>query len=62
LTVGDIRGNVSYEILDEDDFILVSVTAPRSQEELDELEAPAEDAAGEPEVINGDAEDGEKEA
>lgn len=62
LTVGDIRGNVSYEILDEDDFILVSVTAPRSQEELDELEAPAEDAAGEPEVINGDAENGEKEA
>ncbi|CEG21133.1 General stress protein CTC [Planococcus massiliensis] len=62
VTVGDIRGNVSYDILDEDDFILVSIAAPRTQEELDELEAPAEDAAGEPEVINGDAEDGEKEA
>lgn len=52
LTVGDIRGNVSYEILDEDDFILVSVTAPRTQEEMDELEAPA-DTAAEPEAING---------
>lgn len=59
LTVGDIRGNVSYEILDEDDFILVSITAPRTQEEIDELEAPAADAAGEPEVING--EDADKE-
>lgn len=51
ITVGDIRGTVSYEILDEDDFILVSVTAPRTQEEIDELEAPAEDAA-QPEVVD----------
>lgn len=51
ITVGDIRGTVSYEILDEDDFILVSVTAPRTQEEIDELEAPADDAA-QPEVVD----------
>ncbi|WKA58653.1 50S ribosomal protein L25/general stress protein Ctc [Planococcus shenhongbingii] len=53
LTVGDIRGTVSYEILDEDDFILVSVTAPRTQDELDELEAPTGEGA-QPEVIGGE--------
>jgi large subunit ribosomal protein L25 len=47
LTVGDIRGTVSYEILEDDDFILVSVTPPSIAEEL---EAPAGDDA-EPEVI-----------
>ena len=56
ITVGDIRGTVSYEILDEDDFILVSVTAPRTQEEIDELEAPAEDAA-QPEVVDAKEKD-----
>lgn len=54
LTVGDIRSTVSYEILDEDDFILVSVTAPRTQEEIDELDEVAEGA--EPEVVGGEAE------
>lgn len=60
-TVGDIRGTVSYEILDEDDFILVSVTAPRSQDELDELETPAAEDA-EPEVVGGESDSEEKEA
>lgn len=61
LTVGDIRGTVSYEILDEDDFILVSVTAPRTQEEMDELEETPETEGAEPEVV-GDEADTEKEA
>jgi len=47
ITVGDIRGNVSYEILDDDDFILVSITAPTLDEEL---ETPTGEDA-EPEVI-----------
>ena len=59
LTVGDIRSTVSYEILDEDDFILVSVTAPRTQEEIDELEAPADENA-EPEVVGGETLEGEE--
>lgn len=59
LTVGDIRSTVSYEILDEDDFILVSVTAPRTQEEIDELEEVPGAAGAEPEVI-GDSEAGKE--
>lgn len=59
LTVGDIRGTVSYEILDEDDFILVSVTAPRTQEELDELDEVTEGA--EPEVVGTDEAESDKE-
>lgn len=35
LTVGDIREKSEYNILNEDDFTLVSVSAPRSDEELE---------------------------
>ena len=59
ISVEDIRGTVSYEILNDDDFLLVAAEAPRTQEELDELETP--DAADvEPEVVGTD-ESGEKE-
>lgn len=50
LTVADIRDKSEYNILNEDDFTLVSVSAPRSDEEL-------ETTADEPAV----AEDGESE-
>lgn len=65
LSVGDIRDTVSYEILDEDDFLLVSVTAPRTQDELDELEETPETEGAEPEVVGSDEEsdsDEEKQA
>ncbi|MBT2571564.1 50S ribosomal protein L25/general stress protein Ctc [Planococcus sp. ISL-110] len=62
ITVGDIRGTVSYEILAEDEFILVSATAPRTQEELDELETVSDEDA-EPEVVGSeDSEEEKKEA
>jgi large subunit ribosomal protein L25 len=35
LTVGDIREKSEFQFLNEDDFALVSVTAPRSDEELE---------------------------
>ncbi|MFC6039586.1 50S ribosomal protein L25/general stress protein Ctc [Paenisporosarcina macmurdoensis] len=35
LTVGDIREKTEFHILNEDDFALVSVSAPRSDEELE---------------------------
>ncbi|MGI2329727.1 50S ribosomal protein L25/general stress protein Ctc [Planococcus sp. YIM B11945] len=54
LTVGDIRGTVAYQILEEDDFILVSVTAPRTDEELESLDTATE-AEAEPEVIGDSA-------
>jgi large subunit ribosomal protein L25 len=62
ISVEDIRGTVSYEILNDDDFLLVSAEAPRTQEEMDELETP--DAAdAEPEVVGTEdsEEAGEKE-
>ncbi len=65
LSVGDIRGTVPYEILDDDDFLLVSVSAPRTQEEIDELEETPETEGAEPEVVGSDEESGsdeEKEA
>ncbi|TWT28619.1 50S ribosomal protein L25/general stress protein Ctc [Planomicrobium sp. CPCC 101110] len=61
ITVGDIRNTVSYEILEDDDFILVSVTAPRTDEELESLETPTGEDA-EPEVIGEDAPGKENEA
>lgn len=54
LSVSDIRSDFNFEILDEDDFLLVSVAAPRTQEELEELETPEEGEA--PEVIGDDEE------
>lgn len=50
VSVGDIRDTVSYEILDEDDFLLVSVTAPTVEEEPEEEEegeAATEETEGE---------------
>ena len=35
LTVGDIRDKTKYQILNDDDFTLASVSAPRSDEELE---------------------------
>lgn len=58
ISVGDIRGNVSYEILDEDDFMLVSVTAPTVVEETEETEG---EEATEPEVIGSKEEPEESE-
>ncbi len=54
LSVGDIRDTVSYEILDEDDFLLVSVTAPTVEAEPEEGE---EVEAGDVEVVGEDKSD-----
>jgi large subunit ribosomal protein L25 len=56
LTVGDIRDKTNFNILNEDDFTLASVAAPRSDEEL-------ETTADEPSVDNSDnkaVQDGEE--
>ncbi|AOV06310.1 50S ribosomal protein L25/general stress protein Ctc [Sporosarcina ureilytica] len=51
ITVADIREKSKYEILSEDDFALVTITAPRSEEELEALDEVSEDVSAEPEVI-----------
>lgn len=51
LTVAEIRGKSKYEIVNEDDFALVTIGAPRTAEELEALDEVAEDTNAEPEVI-----------
>jgi large subunit ribosomal protein L25 len=55
LTVGDIRDKTDFTILDEDNVALASVSAPRSDEEL-------ETTADEPAVDNSDDEGSEKDS
>lgn len=42
LTVGDVRDKVDYPITNEDDFTLVTVSAPRVEEETEETESDSE--------------------
>jgi large subunit ribosomal protein L25 len=56
LTVADIREKSKYEILSEDDYALVTISAPRSEEELEALDEATEDVSAEPEVIGEDKE------
>ena len=55
VSVSDIRDKFNFEILNDDDFLLISVTAPRTEEELEELET-TDEGEEEPEVV-GDKED-----
>lgn len=60
LTVADVRKKIKYEILNDDDFGLVSISAPRTTEELEALDEVTEDASTEPEVIGEKEEEEEK--
>lgn len=51
ITVADIREKSKFEILNEDDYALVTISAPRSEEELEALDDTTEDVSVEPEVI-----------
>ena len=57
LTVADIREKSKYEILNEDDYALVTISAPRSAAELEALDEVSEDANAEPEVIGAKEEE-----
>ena len=56
ITVADVREKAKFEILNEDDHALVLISAPRSQAELEELDADTGSADAGPEVT-GDKED-----
>ncbi|WP_060205956.1 50S ribosomal protein L25/general stress protein Ctc [Sporosarcina koreensis] len=56
LTVADVRGKSKFEIITDDEYALVTISAPRSEEELEELDADTGAADAEPEVI-GDKEE-----
>ncbi|AQQ51718.1 50S ribosomal protein L25/general stress protein Ctc [Planococcus lenghuensis] len=66
LTVGDVRERIPYEILSEDDYVLVNVFAPRVEEEPEteetdeEAEAGAEETPAEGDKAANTAEDGEE--
>ena len=57
ITVADIREKSKYEILNEDDYALVTISAPRSEEELEALDEVAEEGNVEPEVIGAEDEE-----
>lgn len=44
LTLGEVREKIDFTVLEEDDHTLFSVAAPRSDEELEELDAEETDA------------------
>ncbi len=44
LTLGDVRDKIDFDVLEEDDYALVSIAAPRSDEELEELDSTEEEA------------------
>ncbi|MEK3936400.1 50S ribosomal protein L25/general stress protein Ctc [Sporosarcina sp. FSL W7-1349] len=51
ITVADLRKDSRFEILNEDDHALVTISAPRTEAELDALEGETESTDAEPEVI-----------
>ncbi|PIC85360.1 50S ribosomal protein L25/general stress protein Ctc [Sporosarcina sp. P20a] len=51
ILVGDIRDKVKFEILTEDEVGLVTISAPRTEEELEALDEATENTGAEPEVI-----------
>ena len=51
ISVSDIRGKATFEILNDDEDTLVIVSAPRSEEELEALDEGTEEASAEPGVI-----------
>ena len=59
ITVADIREKSKYEILNEDDYALVTISAPRTEAEMEALDETSEAASAEPEVIGAEKEDKE---
>lgn len=55
LTVGDVREKINFNVMNEDDFTLASVGAPRSDEELETTaDEPAVDESAEVEEVEGE--------
>ncbi|WP_303968639.1 50S ribosomal protein L25/general stress protein Ctc [Sporosarcina ureae] len=57
ILVGDIRDKVKFEILTEDEVGLVTISAPRTEAELEALDEATESTEAEPEVIGEDKEE-----
>lgn len=51
ITVAEVRGKSKFEILNDDDYALVTISAPRSEAEMEELEGDVEVPDADPEVI-----------
>ena len=55
LTVGDVREKIKFNVLNEDDFTLASVSTPRSDEELETTaDEPAVDESAETEEVESE--------
>ncbi|PIC69589.1 MULTISPECIES: 50S ribosomal protein L25/general stress protein Ctc [unclassified Sporosarcina] len=57
ILVSDIRDKVKFEILTEDEVGLVTISAPRTEEEMEALDEATESTEAEPEVIGEDKEE-----
>lgn len=57
ISVADIRENSKFEILNDDDYALVLISAPRSAAELEALDEETEETSAEPEVIGENEEE-----
>ncbi|PIC95527.1 50S ribosomal protein L25/general stress protein Ctc [Sporosarcina sp. P26b] len=57
ILVSDIRDKVKFEILTEDEVGLVTISAPRTEAELEALDEATESTEAEPEVIGEDKEE-----
>ena len=55
ISVAEIREKSKFEILNEDEYVLVLLSAPRTEEDLEALDAETE-TSSEPEVIGEDKE------
>ena len=51
ITVEDIRKKSKFEIINEDEFMLALLSAPRTEEELEALDADTVEASADPDVI-----------
>ncbi|ARD48455.1 50S ribosomal protein L25/general stress protein Ctc [Sporosarcina sp. P37] len=57
ILVGDIRDKVKFEIVNDDETALVTISAPRSEAEMEALDEATESTEAEPEVIGEDKEE-----
>ena len=57
ILVSDIRDKVKFEIVNEDEVGLVTISAPRTEAEMEALDEATESTEAEPEVIGEDKEE-----
>ncbi|PJK15638.1 50S ribosomal protein L25/general stress protein Ctc [Chryseomicrobium excrementi] len=55
LTLGEVRDKIDFDVQEEDDYALVSIAAPRSDEELEELDSTEDEETTEEDATDVEA-------